>query len=759
MLNFVAAVLLAIELPAGAAPAALPLDHFPDRLHAFVWRNWQITPLERMAATVGGSPEELRAIGHSMGLEGAPPISEAQWQRSYITVIRANWHLLPYEQLLALLGWSPEKLAYTLQEDDFLFVKLGRLKPACEPIRYAPTAEATRTRAAEIAAIVRETFPDGIGVSKEPLFQFVDDLSTPPQTADSAPALTENASPRFCYSYFALYGDPLLDEANDPYPDGYLARLRASGVNGIWLQGVLFKLTEFPWDPDLSEGYETRLANLNRLIARAKRHGIGVYLYLNEPRSMPVAWFAGREELKGAVEGEYAALCTSHREVQRYLRDGVAAVVRAAPELAGVFTITASENLTNCWSHHHGEGCVRCGKRNAAEVIAEVNALVAEGVQSGEAKTQARTQAIAWDWGWQDAWAPAAIGALPLDVALMSVSEWSLPINRGGVATEVGEYSISAVGPGPRATRHWKAARERGLRTFAKMQAGTTWELGSVPYLPAVNKVAEHAEGLRAAGVDGVMLGWTLGGYPSPNLEVTGRVLDGESVDEAIRAVAARRYGAAHAADVLAAWKQFSEALDEYPYHGSVVYNAPHHVGPANLLWAKRTGYAATMVGTPYDDLNSWRGVYPPDVFATQFAKVADGFDRGVETLHSAADAADEAGEHHAALLREWSVAEAAAIQFRSAVNQARFVLARDRLASGLKGAEATLQELEHLLNAEIDLARRLYEIQSRDSRIGFEATNHYFFVPTDLAEKVLNCRDLLDRWLPAERERLEQTP
>ena len=67
----------------------------------------------------------------------------------------------------------------------------------------------------------------------------------------------------------------------------------------------------------------------------------------------------------------------------------------------------------------------------------------------------------------------------------------------------------------------------------------------------------------------------------------------------------------------------------------------------------------------------------------------------------------------------------------------------------------STLQELEALLRAEIELARRLYGVQVNDSRIGFEATNHYFFTPLDLAEKVLNGRDLLDRWLPAERERL----
>jgi hypothetical protein len=44
------------------------------------------------------------------------------------------------------------------------------------------------------------------------------------------------------------------------------------------------------------------------------------------------------------------------------------------------------------------------------------------------------------------------------------------------------------------------------------------------------------------------------------------------------------------------------------------------------------------------------------------------------------------------------------------------------------------------VLADEIKLARRLYAIQSRDSRIGFEASNHYFYVPLDLVEKVMNC-------------------
>ena len=76
----------------------------------------------------------------------------------------------------------------------------------------------------------------------------------------------------------------------------------------------------------------------------------------------------------------------------------------------------------------------------------------------------------------------------------MSVSEWRLPVERGGIKSEVGEYSISAIGPGPRAQRHWQMARERGLETIAKIQAGNTWELSAVPYIPALENVARHGE-------------------------------------------------------------------------------------------------------------------------------------------------------------------------------------------------------------------------------------------------------------------------
>ncbi|MCW3097577.1 MAG: hypothetical protein JWL77_3195 [Chthonomonadaceae bacterium] len=737
-------MMLSTDLPVGSAPKPVALPHFPDREHAFVWRNWSLVPTVRLARTLGASEAEVVRMGRAMGLTAPPVISEDQQRRSALTVIRRNWHLLPYGQLLSVLQWTPEHLAFTLQEDDFLYIKLGSLKPDCAPLHYHTPDAATRKRETEIAQVVQESFPNGLPPATSPLFHFVSELQQP---VAARPVKQNRFSPRFCYSYFALYGDPLLDTQADPYPEGYLKQMAAAGVTGVWLQGVLPKLAPFPWDPAQSEHYRERLENLRRLTARAKRHGIGVYLYLNEPRSLPLAFFTTHPELRGAVEGDHAALCTSSPEVQRYLTDAVATVCRTAPDLAGIFTITASENLSNCWSHGGGAGCPRCGARSPAEVIAEVNRLVRDGIR--QAHSSARL--IAWDWGWPEDAAHAIIDLLPPDATLMSVSEWDLPIARGGVNSVVGEYSLSSVGPGPRAQRHWAWAHGRGLKTIAKIQAANSWELSAVPYLPALENTAHHAANLRAANIDGLMLGWTLGGYPSPNLEVVAEVGSGASEEEALRRVAARRYGAGAAASVVAAWKAFSTAFREFPFHIGLVYTAPMQFGPSNLLWGEPTGFHATMIGFPYDDLDAWRAVYPPEVFIGQFEKVADGFDRAVNHLRNSTAALKLSVRERNALESELRIAEAAALHFRSTADQARFIVLRRALqtAQTAEVAHPIIADLRTVLNREIATATRLYTLQSQDSRIGFEASNQYYYVPDDLLEKILNCRDLRDRWLP----------
>lgn len=871
---------------------ALEFPHFPTRMQAFVWRNWGLVPVGRLAAVLQATEAQIGEMAREMGL-AFPQEADPRWlTRGYITIIRANWHLLPYGQLLQLLDWTETQLAFALKEDDFLWVKLGYLKPEAEELVYRPLTADEREQtvrlreriafhfpeqagdsagealgfrssidepfgflqrfrqvgetAAGKPAAAAQPLPDGIALDASWRIQYSPGythvpkfaerfaaglerkwgirLGAPPAadapSASAAPELRLEVVPdaallaesheveatpqgiavravdepgllralqwierqmelrgapvlaegltrrstkfdlRYVYSYFAVYGDPLIDPELDPYPDELLERLSGLGVNGVWLQSVLYNL--IPWDeaPELSAGWERRLNGLRKLVDRAADYGIGIYLYYNEPRAMPLAFFDKRPEWKGHAEGIDACLCTSHPEVRHYLRESTARLFEEVPGLAGLFTITMSENLTNCYSRAPGgkTNCPRCAARPREEVVAEVNRCIAEG--AFRAKPDARV--ICWTWGWNgsDEELSRAISLLPDGVRVMCTSEERMKTNVAGVEGFVLDYSISNVGPGERSRKNWETAAARGLATVAKVQLNNTWECSAVPYLPVFELVGEHLANLQRSGVSGLMLSWTLGGYPSLNLELASELYwsasspDGTENPEG-RAVKeqenrfARKFGRRAGAAVAEASRLFSAAFREFPFHVSVAYTAPQNFGPANLLWLQPTGYSATMIGYPYDDLKRWRSIYPDDKFAAQFRKLSQGWKRGLGRLeqarrHVPAEAADAFADLAQA-------AYGAYCHFRSTYLQIAFVRSRDRrlLAKSAKVRETERRRLLAVLDEEIGLAQSLHELVRRDSRIGYEASNHYFYTTQDLREKTLNAlylRDLLQQ-------------
>lgn len=733
------------ELPQGAASPALVSRHFPDRLHEFVWRNWGAVEVEKLAAVAGATPNDITAIAVSMGLPPDMPVEPQMRERGYVTLIRRNWHLLPYEQLLTLLDMTPERLAVMLREEDFLWIKLGQVKPQCEPLRYHAPDEAAQRRAAEIRQLVEQEFGDDIRRTAAPRFDFVRRLGEP-LPVGMAPVPQQDAAQglRIVYSYVAVYGDPLMNPKLDPYPDGLLARLAAVGINGVWLHAVLRDLA--PGGPAFLEfgaGHAERLSNLRALVERAARYGVRVYLYINEPRAMPAAFFESRPGIAGVCEGPLTTLCTSQPAVRQWMADALAHIFREVPGLGGIYTITASENLTNCASHGAWHGCPRCKERTDADILAEVVATLEEGVHRGNPEAKV----LVSDWGWRGhGAAPDIIARLPKSVYLMSVSEWSLPIERGGVKSTVGEYAISAVGPGPRAQPHWKAALEAGLKTGTEIQFNNTCEIASIPYLPVLDLIAEHCGNLKAAAsLDAMFIGWTMGGHPSPNFRLAQlmRSCDGET---ALDTLARERFGDAGAPHARTAWKRMSDAFRQYPYHISVLYTSPVQWGPANPLYGEKTGYSATMWGLPYDDLNGWRGPYPPDVFAAQFEKVAVGWNEAMPELQAAVESVPS--ERRADVETDVIFARAAAGHFQAVANQARFVAARDALANpdlSPEQRQPLRDTLRQAVESEIALAKQLYKLTGQDSRIGFEPSCQYFYLPLDLVEKMINCRWLLE--------------
>ena len=83
-------------------------------------------------------------------------------------------------------------------------------------------------------------------------------------------------------------------------------------------------------------------------------------------------------------------------------------------------------------------------------------------------------------------------------------------------------------------------------------------------------------------------------------------------------------------------------------------------------------------------------------------------------------------------LQEEIRFAEVAALHFASVAAQSRFVVARNA---------GDRNSMRAIANEESSRAIRLHALQSADARIGFEASNQYFYTPLDVVEKVVNCR------------------
>ena len=721
----------------GATP---PIDTFPfpDRLSAYVWRNWGLVPTDRLAAVVGATVADLQSIAGEMGLAPDPDVLQEWDKKGYITIVRRNWHLLPYDQIIRLVGMTRDRFAFVLKEEDFLFSKMGLMKPACELLVWSrEAADAGREGRGRIAAAL---MAEGVNPSaaEEPRFAFVKELMATDASAASHPQKGASAMGKFNFrmiaSYFADYGDPLSDDEIGSFPDGLLQKLAADGVNAVWMHVVLNTLVKDPKYPEFGVGSERRVANLKKLVARAAKYGIKVYLYLNEPRCVTAEFFEkeGREGMRGVSNAGKGtvALCTSSPETLRWLRDSLTSLFSQVKGLGGAFTITMSENLTNCASNRNKDDCPRCRNRSVADILLEVNRTIAEGIAAGDPGAEL----IVWNWSWPEGVEKEVLPRLPKrNCRVMHVSENGIPVTVGGATVELHDYSIAIVGPGERAKAFWAEAKRCGLPVVAKVQACCSWELSSFPYIPAMDLVAEHARNLEREGVRGVMLSWSCGSAPAANL----RLFGGDTLDD----IALDLYGEKAAPQARKAWTAFSNGFRRYPFDVVVAYKGPQQWGPANPLYRKPTGYQATMVGMPYDGLdfgkwdNKWNGRFPVGPWLERFQEVSQGFAEGCRLFAAVVPLVDDPAKR-AAAERELAMFRAEAMHFRSLVDQSRFILARNA---------GDRQGMRDLALRELATAKEYLPLVRGDSRIGYECTNHYFYVPRDVCEKIALCRMIAD--------------
>ncbi len=809
--------------------ARLDFPHFPTKMQTFIFRNWDIVPKERIASCLGCTVQDVEKQAYKMGLQPQGDVSK--WlTRGYISIIKTNWALLPYHQLLSLLGWSEERLGMVLKDEDFLKFKLGDIKPYCDEILYRELTDTEEAITAEIKKIIEECFPPVEGAKEA--FAFFDgneNALTHKTSENHAPVLVDDAwgiadetgnavcgriasrfkkefentwgirldgtekqitlrlfdekkdeeyheieitpngitvmgadsaailralvyledsanargsfsfevchvkrkarfKTRLMYSFCGLYNDALDTDSRVWCPDALLESYSQNGINAIWIQGILYRLAHFPFAPSLSDGREERLAKLNELIERCADYGIKVFLYLNEPRAMEETFFKNHPIVMGAKRRTLRCMCSSSSEVDEYVSGAVEDICRSAPQLGGIFVISASENLNNCRAWMMQEECPRCAGRPISEIASRVCNRISEAAH----RVNTDLKVIIWDWGWRREGLMNAsdleeyVKALEKGSIVMSGRERGIPICKGGIPGEIEDYTLCVTGVGEMAKDAWRWARESGHETAAKLQINNTWECSTIPYLPLFKTVETVVDDVGREGVEHLMLSWTLGGAPSPNIKVISqKFFETEGDSESCTDVYASIYGK-DADTVKKATDMFCDAFFEYPFSHGGIYNGPANGGASNLFFEKETGFSSTMTCFAYDDLARWRNQYPEDVYERQFEKMSDRWLEGLKLLASV-DATE---------LKD--MAEAVYIQLRSSEHQIKFVRARNR---------GDRTEMVRIAKAEIPLATKLWELMEKYPEIGFEATNHYYYTKGMLMEKVVNCRYLIDKY------------
>lgn len=548
---------------------------------------------------------------------------------------------------------------------------------------------------------------------------------------------------RCIYPYSASFMNMLEDGAEIFLPDGLLDEYARVGVNALWLPALLYQLVEFPFAPEFSAGREKRLENLRKIIRRAGKYGIKIYLYLNEPRNMPVTIFKDRPHMKGMQRGDNACLCVQDPEVIAYLTNGMETLCKSIPELGGFFFITMSESLTHCKSKPFQKGdiiCDKCKDIPIHKLIQTVISALSEGIRRGGP----HMKAIFWDWAWKKEYygvsqegVEECIRTLPENTILMCQRESGIQICKGGVPVKTADYAISVDGLSPSSVERWRIAREHNHEIAVKLQINNTWECSAIPYIPVFQRLIEQLEVLKEEHIKHLFLSWTLGGHPSANIRMISEMFFKEEGKETDFTKPLQVMYGADYDRIWAAAEQFSSAFGYYPFAIGFVYKGPANGGVSNPFFEIPSGKNATMTCYAYDDLETWSKVYPPHILEEQMSMLCEEWEKGLALLDGIE------GEFT-------DMSNACYIQLKSAYHQIRFVRLRDQLLYLEKSAasqepdtgETTAslkKKILEIIRAESEMAYNMYTLMLKWPEIGFEASNHYYFNIDAVMEKIVN--------------------
>ena len=550
----------------------------------------------------------------------------------------------------------------------------------------------------------------------------------------------------------------------DYYPEEYLNRLAHDGINALWL-GVTFReLLPSKIIPEFGTDGERRLKKLNEVVAKCRRYGIAIYIFCSEPASTfrnPIPY----EHHKDALGGEFWpaqnawTFCHISEKGAAYVEEAFTMLFRRVPKLGGLMMITTGETTSSCGSVPRML-CPRCRERfgTVPKTLADLERTVRD-IMDREAPD---AEFISWTYSqraWQQQMIDECCEERDLRVIHMQNFEDLCEVEQLGKTRIAADYWLSVVGPGRIFSRSLEINRRRGVKMFAKIQACSSHEISTVPYVPVPGILYDKYKYMYENGISGVVQCWYFGNYPclmnkaACELSFLPRF---DSKHEFLKHLAGITWGESHAEEVAAAWEAIEAGYKCFPVNIAFEWLGPMQDSPAvplHLLpvdlpmpstWLLTNPVGGDRIGDCM--LNG----HTEEECVILTGEVARGARRGADILNALSDGGY--GER----CEQKSVAEALALIFESGHNIVRFYTLRRLLGIGKGDIAAMLDEMEAIARREIAISEALLPITEKDSRIGYHSEAHgYKIFPEKLAWRIGEVQKVLDEEFPLVRRRI----
>ena len=330
------------------------------------------------------------------------------------------------------------------------------------------------------------------------------------------------------------------------WPDRYLATLARYGFDSIFAS-VYTNPNGAPGIPVGGLGYfppywdkwkKQDPARVHDVIRRAARFGLGVYT--------PIIFL-----YTGAPGSDDDAL-------RKLVRD----IVTEFPDIRGYVLLTEGFAYKQFFgASRRADFDFRAWARNWMRLVQ----IATEETH----KINPRAEILAWEYNvpfdpTQVELKSYVTGLLPPNTIPLLTFENGKGFEVEGVKAWVRDYSISQVGPAEVTQAQIKAARQHGApAVYSKADTWASWQFGSFPYIPVPQQWHARYQAIEAAGVDGTLESWSYGFKPNFIAELRAWYAwsDAPPLDDLLRKIAKREFGAGAEKLAMDAWEQFSRAI------------------------------------------------------------------------------------------------------------------------------------------------------------------------------------------------------